>query len=214
MQVKWYIWIVISIFVFIVGGCNSTEPPQTENRQEVTQTASNDVTSLNWRIPEFKAVDHTGKAFTHKDVQGDLWLADLIFTRCNTVCPPMTANLSKVQKDLKEQGVDIKIVSFSVDPEYDKPEILTEYAKKYQADLSNWYFLTGYTYDEINQFTQTAFKGVLTKSKGPSPEVPIMINHSTRYYLIDGEGKVRKFYDGLQPDSKKIAEDIQQLQNK
>jgi len=178
------------------------------------QEETNDVTSLNWYIPPFDAVDHTGEKFTLKNMEGDFWLADLIFTRCNNVCPPMTANLAKVQNELKKQGVEIKMVSFSVDPDYDQPKILTEFANKYQADLSNWYFLTGYSFQDIQKITETAFKSNITKSKGPTEEVPVLINHPSRFYLIDQKGKVRKFYDGLNPDPQKIASDIQQLQKK
>lgn len=208
--------IILAIMVILLYGCSSTDTESiTSDQLQQTQTEnSNDVTSLNWRIPAFNAIDHTGKPFSLKDVQGTVWLTDVIFTRCNNVCPPMTANMSKVQQELKKQGLDIKIVSFSVDPDYDKPEILTEFAKKYHADLSNWHFLTGYSYEYIQNITQTAFKSTLSKTEGPSPDVPIMISHPSRYYLIDQEGRVRKFYDGLQPDPQQIAKDIRELQAK
>lgn len=199
--------------MFLILGCNTANPQHSQpNQQQQVQEESNDVTSLNWYLPSFQAVDHNGKPFTANDMKGKLWLVDLIFTRCNNVCPPMTANMAKIQQELKAQGVEIKIISFSVDPEYDTPQVLTQFAKKYHADLSNWYFVTGYSFEEINKITETAFKSNLTKSKGPTAEVPVMINHPSRFYLIDQNGKVRKFYDGLNPEPKEIARDIQQLQ--
>lgn len=214
-KIKWHLSILFLIVTMMVVGCSSTEtkePPSNE-QTESGATQNNDVSNLNWRVPEFEAIDHTGKPFTSQQVQGKIWLTDVIFTRCNNVCPPMTANMAKIQQELKKQGVDVKIVSFSVDPDHDQPKVLEEFGNKYHADLSsNWHFLTGYTFEEIQELTQTAFKGTLSKTEGPTPEVPIMINHPSRFFLIDTERKVRKFYDGLQVDPQQVVKDIRELQ--
>ena len=211
---QWYAFVAMMLVIFAVMGCSAEDQQNaSSNEQPKAQTDVNDVSALNWYMPKFQAIDHTGKSFTSKDVEGELWLTNVIFTRCNNVCPPMTANMSKVQSELKKEGINIKIVSFSVDPEYDQPEVLTEFAKKYHADLSNWHFLTGYSFEDIKKITEAAFKSNLTRTKGPTEEVPVMISHPSRFYLIDHEGKVRKFYDGLNPDSIVIASDIKQLQN-
>lgn len=203
---------MLLLCISVTMGCSQNNPPPETSSQQSHQDESNDISDLNWRVPDFTATDHTGNKLSLQDLKGDIWLVDLIFTRCNNVCPPMTANMAKVQQELQKQKLPVKIVSFSVDPDYDQPEILTAFAKKYNAQLTNWHFLTGYSLKDIQQLTQTAFKGTITQRKGPSEEVPIMVDHPTRFYLIDKQGKVRKLYNGLQPDPALIAKDVQQLQ--
>lgn len=201
---------IFSVLIFFLVGCqsNDTQPQASQNQTE----AQNDVSALNWKIPQFSATDHTGKKFTSEDLQKEkLWLVDTIFTRCNNICPPMTANMAKVQQELKKQNLDVKILSFTVDPDHDKPEVLKEFAEKYHADLNGWHFLTGYPLKKIQNISETAFKVEITHSKGPTEEVPLMVDHSSRFYLVNHEGKVLRFYDGLKPDGQQIAKDVKQI---
>lgn len=84
----------------------------------------------NWPVDDFTFTDQNGQSFGLSDLKGKVWVADFIFTNCETVCPPMTANMAKLQDMVKEEGLDVEFVSFSVDPEVDTPEKLKEYAKK------------------------------------------------------------------------------------
>lgn len=204
--------------VLLLAGCSSGGPEEATSPNDSTQQAqsSNDVTDLNWKVPEFNFTNQDGKEVGLKDLQGKVWLASFIFTRCPDVCPPMTANKSKVQQELQQKGIDIQYVSFSVDPDFDKPEQLKEFGERHQADFSQWHFLTGYSVEEIQKIAKEAFKGSIDQQKGPSEKVPILINHPTQFYLIDGNGQVRKFYSGLESDTKKLAEqiakDVQEIQ--
>lgn len=204
------IWIY-SLWAIVFVGCQSQVETQPPTSQSQTET-SNDVSALNWKIPSFSAVDHAGKKFTQEDLQkGKLWLVDMIFTRCNNICPPMTANMAKVQQELKKQNLDVKILSFTVDPDHDQPKVLQEFAKKYHADLNGWHFLTGYSLKEIQNISEGAFKTTVTHREGPTEEVPIMVDHSSRFFLVNDEGKVLRFYDGLKPDGQQIAKDVKQI---
>src|SRR5699024_10087674 len=79
-------------------------------------------------IEEFSVTDQNNETFTEKDMEDKVWLVDFIFTNCATVCPPMTMNMTSVVNKLNEDGVtDFGVMSFSVDPETDSPEVLTEY---------------------------------------------------------------------------------------
>jgi protein SCO1 len=196
----------------LVAGCapTKTESPDSSQNQDAAAN-NNDVSALNWRVPDFTYTNQEGKPFGLKDLQGKLWLADFIFTRCPNVCPPMTANMAKVQQELKKAGVQVELVSFSVDPEYDKPEVLKAYAEKHGADFSNWHLLTGYSLEEITKVTKDTFKAQIAHQKGTSPDVPLLVTHPTQFYLIDGTGKVVRFYNGLQPDAAQIAKDVASL---
>lgn len=168
----------------------------------------NDVTSLNWKVPSFTYTNQDGKPFGIKNLQGKVWMVDFIFTRCPDICPPMTANMVRVQNAFQNKGVPIEIVSFSVDPEHDKPAILKEFAQRHGADFSNWNLLTGYSMEEI-QTIASAFKGNVEKVK--SDENMALFNHPSQFYLVDQTGKVRFFYDGLKPDVNKMIEDAKEI---
>ncbi|SEN34019.1 SCO family protein [Lihuaxuella thermophila] len=215
-QIQSKLMIGLVILCLGLSACAPSTQQQTPSdpNKNGSNQATNDVSDLNWQVPEFTFTDQNGKPFGLKDVKGKVWLADFIFTRCPNVCPPMTANMAKVQKHLQKAGVNVEIVSFSVDPDYDKPEVLKQFAGKYDLDQTHWHFLTGYKLEEIQKIAQETFKGPVTQQKGPSADVPILVNHPTQFYLIDGSGKVIKFYDGLKPNPEQILKDVKELQNK
>jgi protein SCO1/2 len=147
---------------------------------------------LNWKLDEFTYTDQQNEPFGLSDLKGKVWIADFIFTNCETVCPPMTANMAKLQKEMKAEGLEVDFVSFSVDPENDTPEVLTEYMKTYDADLSDWHLLTGYEQEQIEQFALKQFKTIVQM-----PKQSDQVIHGTDFYLVDQEGKVMKTYSGV-----------------
>lgn len=127
------------------------------------------------------------------DLKGKPWLAMFIFTNCTTICPPMTFNMTEVQQALQDEGLeDYQIVAFSVDPEVDKPEVLTNYLNTYNVvDDSKWQLLTGYQQKFIEQFARKSFNS-LVKNDPNSDQVI----HMSNYYLVNADGTVVKDYDG------------------
>lgn len=152
-----------------------------------------DVPSDAITVQEFTFTNQDGKEFGTKDLEGKVWMADFIFTNCETVCPPLTANLSKLQEMAKEKGLEVEFVSFSVDPEYDTPEKMKAYAENFQADYSNWNYLTGYSQKEIEQFALENFQAIVLKTDASD-----QVTHTTSFFLVNQEGKVVKSYSGLQ----------------
>lgn len=146
----------------------------------------------NWPIEDFTFTDQHGQQFGLADLKGKVWVADFIFTRCADVCPPMTANMAKLQKMAREKGLDVHFVSFSVDPGNDTPDALKTYVEKFQGDLSNWHLLTGYTQQDIERFAQKNFKAVVKK-----PQEGDQVIHGTDFYLVDQNGTIVKYYSGL-----------------
>ncbi|MBA4602709.1 SCO family protein [Thermoactinomyces sp. AMNI-1] len=197
--------------IWAVAGCASNADTTAERNSGQT-AANNDVSALNWQVPFFTYTNQDGETFGFQDLKGKIWLTDFIFTRCPNICPPMTANMLKIQNALKQAGMEAEIVSFSVDPEYDQPEKLKEFAKNYGADLNSWHFVTGYSFEEIQKLVKDTFKGAVSRQEGPSPDVPVLVNHPSQFYLVDQNGKVVKFYDGLRPDAGQIVNDIKVLQ--
>lgn len=165
--------------------------------------------AYNWQIGEFTFTDQDNKAFGLADLEGKVWVADFIFTNCETVCLPMTFNMAKLQNMAKEEGIEnLEFVSFSVDPELDSPAVLKEYGKQNKADLKNWHFLTGYTQQEIEKFALDNFKTLVKK-----PQNDDQVIHGTNLYLVNQDGKVMKDYSGLSDiPFEEIIKDIKTLQ--
>jgi protein SCO1/2 len=94
-------------------------------------------------VPPFALIAQDGRQVTRDDYAGRVWIADFVFTKCPGPCPMLTSHMRQVQDRLVERSLDVPLVSFSVDPETDAPEVLTEYGKTFGADFSRWTFLTG-----------------------------------------------------------------------
>ena len=119
--------------------------------------------TMSSHVDDFTATTQDNEEITNEDLLGDWWIADFIFTNCTTVCPPMTRNMTIVQKRLGELELNdkVQIVSFSVDPENDTPEVLTKYAEDHGSNLDNWDFLTGYDFDTIQNISVKYFQSAL-----------------------------------------------------
>ena len=140
-------------------------------------------------VAQMRLTNQLGEAVTGQSLVGQVWIANFIFTRCMGPCPVMTKKMAQLQADL---GADtaVKLVSFSVDPEYDTPRVLAEYGKKHGADPGQWQFLTG-DKEHIIDIATTMFKL-------PAGEEPDM--HSTKFTLIDQLGTIRGYFDAAQSD--------------
>ena len=158
-------------------------------------------------VPEFSLTNLDGKTIGSKDLAGNIYVVDLIFTQCAGTCPILTAQLASLQHSLIKT-TNVKLVSISVDPNNDTPEVLAAYAKHYNADTKSWYFLTG-DIPTIYKIAKDGFKLTLD-SVGGDFKNPIV--HSERFVLVDKKGNIRGFYNGTEDDSKsKVLADIGDL---
>ncbi|MBN8194575.1 SCO family protein [Bacillus sp. NTK074B] len=161
-------------------------------------------------VGDLEAVDQSGEKTSLRDLnEGKILVADFIFTNCDTVCLPMTANMSKLQKKIAEAGLkdEVQLVSLSIDPEHDTPEVLKEYSSRYEFNDGNWSFLTGYSRDEIEFFANVSFKTPAAKVEGSNQFV-----HGTSFYLVSESGKLLKKYEGVtNPPFDEIIRDLESL---
>jgi len=135
--------------------------------------------------PKFALTDQNNKPFSSDQLRGKIWVADFIFTQCNSLCPLMTQHLANFQK--KTAGSDVQMVSFSVDPENDRPPVLKQYAATNGADESRWHFLTG------TRAQTWAISEGMNLAVGPDDGKQVF--HSSHFLLIDAAGQVRGVYD-------------------
>jgi len=147
-------------------------------------------------LPPFELTDQDGRPFGTKELEGRVWVASFIFTRCTTVCPAVTTRMAKVQDRTRQLAPAFHLVSFSVDPGYDTPERLAEYARVHHASPRLWSFLTG---DEA-AVKETVVKGLKTAMGREGPEgAPEGIFHGSHLVLVDARGRVRAYYDPDEP---------------
>ena len=147
-------------------------------------------------IPPFSLTDRKGEPVTLADLAGRPWVADAIFTRCALTCPRMTAKMMALGPELP---TGVRRVSVSVDPENDRPEILDEYAASYGiGPQDDWLFLTG----DPEEIRKVVLDGMLLGyAKTPADDERARlepITHSTRFVLVDGQGRVRGYYDAFE----------------
>ena len=136
-------------------------------------------------VPDFRFTTQDGKPLTRNDLLGKVWVIDFFFTRCPGPCPLMSSRLAEISKELKK-AKDVRLVSLSIDPDHDTPEVLKEYASHFGADPERWIFLTG-PKDRVQEFTT---KGML-QALSTDPANPAATVHSTRFLVIDREGQIR-----------------------
>jgi cytochrome oxidase Cu insertion factor (SCO1/SenC/PrrC family) len=163
-------------------------------------------------VPAFSLTNRDGRAVRLQDLKGKPWIADFVFTRCPASCPLMTARMAKLNRELPDD-VDVRLVSFSVDPEHDTPQVLQRYAESYKAP-ARWLFLTGGK-DEIYRLSRQGFKLGIDIPPPPAPGAPAPepILHSTRFVLVDGQGRIRGYYDGFDEESmKKLVRDLEAVE--
>jgi len=146
-------------------------------------------------VPAFGFVDQTGGPFALANLAGKPWVADFIFTRCPSVCPRMTRTLAQIRPRLGER---VELVSFSVDPEFDTPERLRRFAAAQGADGPRWHFLTGPS-TEVQKAVTDGFKITLERPGGEDDFLSIV--HGVHLVLVDGQGRIRGYYDSTDPDA-------------
>lgn len=141
-------------------------------------------------VPDFRLISESGAEFaSSRQLKGKVWVANFIFTTCKGPCPRMTSQMRRVQDGLVNE--DIRMVSFTVDPEHDTPEALAAYAKRNGADPARWNFLTGPQAD-LHRLAREVF--LLGNVDGK-------LEHSTRFVLIDRGGRIRRYYDSSEAGS-------------
>jgi cytochrome oxidase Cu insertion factor (SCO1/SenC/PrrC family) len=145
------------------------------------------------QVGPFELVERSGAKITREDLLGRPWVASFLFTRCTGPCPKVAGTLRALQSRLGKSSA--RIVTFSVDPEWDTPQVLRQYAADLGADPKRWLFVTG---DE-GAIHELSRKGFLSAAERAPPGVaPIgeQVSHSTRLVAVDKKGQVRGYFAG------------------
>lgn len=140
------------------------------------------------KLPGFKFIDQDGRPFGSGNLHGKITVIDFIFTRCQGPCPIMAGQFSQLYQLYKGSDM-VQLASISVDPDYDSVSVLKEYAERQKVADSRWVFLRA-SIDSVVQFSERGLKIAADRESLPG-------GHSTRFILVDTEGQIRGYYDGL-----------------
>ena len=165
------------------------------------------------KIPSFQLVDQTDTTFGSTDLKGNVWIASFIYTACPGPCPRVVERVAQVESRLGNEP-RLRIVSFSVDPEIDTPQVLATYARLRGIDPQRWHLLTGPSEAVVN-LIRTGFLLGLERSNAmridaQNPDGPVI--HSTRLVLVDGDMRVRGYYETTESaDVARLVDDTRRL---
>jgi protein SCO1/2 len=153
-------------------------------------------------VPDFQLTSQTGQPVDRHSLMGHVWVADFIFTTCPGPCPMMSARMRELQTATASTP-DVQLVSFTVDPTHDTPDVLAAYGKHFLAQPERWHFLTG---------AQTTLNHVGFNGFHLNP-VDGSLDHSTRFVLVDRNARIRGYYSFTDEGFlKAILRDLDQLQ--
>ncbi|MBS9522646.1 SCO family protein [Litoribacter ruber] len=181
--------VLIIVFLRTFGTNNYEIPVYYENGVD-NAYAECPVSDEQHYIPEFTFTSHLGEAIGREDMKDKVTIVDFFFTSCPSICPAMSNEMERVQDAFRDND-DVQIYSISIDPEYDQPEVLAEYAERHLAKPGKWHFLHG-DKDQVYDLAKCGF--ILPTIDGMGE--PDDFVHSDKFVLIDGEGRIRGYYSG------------------
>ena len=147
-------------------------------------------------LPDFTLTERSGTPVSKADLRGKVWVASFVFVRCSGPCPTVSATMSRLQTDLDlANRPDLRLVTFTIDPDRDTPDELKKYAERYRAHPDRWLFLTGEE-EAVHQLAKQGFKVGVDRSANPNPVEGQEFDHSTRLAVVDKQGRVRGYFDG------------------
>lgn len=141
-------------------------------------------------VPEFSLTERSGQTISKADLLGNVWIADFVFTRCSGPCPQLSARMQRLQLRFKDEA-DVRLVTFTLDPEVDTPAVLHDYANRFHADVRRWLFLTTDNERKMHDLVRSGFfQTVIPAGDGKE------LIHSEYLVLIDRQGQIRGAYRG------------------
>lgn len=152
-----------------------------------------------YKVPGFALVDQAGAPFSSQALDGKVWIASMVFTSCRTECPMIGTANQELQTNL--EGTGVQLVSFTVDPEFDTPELMTTWGRQFRAKPEQWKLLTGARAD-IEKVVIDGFKTHMSDRKVEGGLVQIA--HAMKLILVDADGYVRHYFDATLPKDREL----------
>ncbi len=220
-----YIGIAFIILVFgiifipkiidrISNGDISREVGRSDQKKEKSEISDLSFIEINGepkKVPAFSFTNQDGKTITDKDYEGKVYVIEFFFSTCPTICPRMNRNLIQIQNTFK--GFEyFGVASFTINPDYDTPEVLKSYAEQYGVTNPNWHLMTG-NKEAIYKLSNEGFNLYTAEES----DVAGGFEHSGNFALIDKNGFIRSrkddfgnpiiYYRGITSEDEKVDED-------
>jgi cytochrome oxidase Cu insertion factor (SCO1/SenC/PrrC family) len=172
----------LALLLLILAGCTaSTSPPDKL-----------------YPVGEFSLTERSGRTVSNADLAGRVWVAAFVFTCCTESCPQISGTMTRLQHEFAKLD-DVRLVSFSVNPEDDTPEKLQQYAAAFGADREKWLFLTG-DREAVYRVVRDGFRLGVEPTTGPERRPGNEVLHSNKLAVVDRQGVIRGYFDGTKPD--------------
>lgn len=144
-------------------------------------------------VAAFELTERSGRKVTQGDLLGKPWIAGFVFTRCTGPCPRISASMKRLHSELVAASDAVRLVTFSLDPAFDTPAVLAQYADALGASAERWWFLTGAEADVFGLVRSSFMLPVeIDEAEPPGTRV----THRTVLAVVDARGVVRGYYDG------------------
>jgi protein SCO1 len=154
-----------------------------------------------FEVPDFALTNQSGQVVTRSDLRGQVWIADIIFTRCAGPCPEMTRRMAELQAAIPANQ-PVKFITLTTDPDNDTPAVLQSYARRFLAQSGRWHFLTA-TKRQIADLAVGGLKlTAMEKEADKREKLDDLFIHSTLFVLIDQQGRARAVFESDDPAMK------------
>ena len=202
-----YKFLAIIAILSTVWACQKPKSlPYMGNRNTVQN--GDKVDTIYQRISEFSFINQNGDSVTRKTVEGKVYVADFFFTTCPTICPKMKTQMLRIYERYKERD-DVRILSYSIDPDFDNTSVLKDYAARLQVKAPKWNLLTG---DKAAIYKLGQKSYMVSAQEDPNEAGGFV--HSGAFILVDKNRHVRGIYDGtVEAEVNHLLEDMEILLN-
>lgn len=196
---KWFVIFSIGVLAF---ACSPSQRPLPIFGERMVKNGD----TVYHTIADFQFVNQDSALVTNQTFENTIYVADFFFTSCRTICPIMKTQMARVYEATSDLS-DVKILSHTIDPEYDTVELLHNFAERLGASSDRWHFVTGQK-DSIYKIAQTSYFATAMEDKTE----PDGFIHSGAFLLIDKDRRIRGKYDGTKEDDvNRLIADIKRL---
>ena len=213
---------LIIVFAILVAGIGAAYFIMTEEKKEKLpvlnpndlnpEVVDESVRNIGYghSIGEFSMTNQDGETVTLDEVKGKIHVAEYFFTHCGSICPIMNKQMQRVHRKFKSND-DVKILSFTVDPQNDTVQRMKWYANKHNASGDNWHFLTG-DKEDLYQLARTSYFTLQPAEARNLGDAGSDFIHTNNFVLVDRELRIRGYYDGTKDaEVTKMMRDMENL---
>jgi protein SCO1/2 len=162
-------------------------------------------------IGSFSFQNQDANLISTKDMKGKIAVVEYFFTTCKSICPIMNMQMQRIDAAFKNDN-EVRIFSFTVDPETDDVAQMKKYATSHQATSGKWHFLTGEK-SELYKLARKSFFVLKPAEAQNLGDVGSDFIHTNNFVLVDKELRIRGYYDGTsEKEVNQLISDIKRLQ--